>query len=129
MHVNDSYGVVCVVTSVIKCSICRFGTHTCVHVQHVRSMLENPGESFLLLKSFAKDLYVSLSTKVKYTPTCLDKSLIQMNFSETQQHSIKSCTQQRLNIVDGISYLLSDDVLCALCNTNNCSEPVFVREW
>ena len=114
--VSGSYGVVCIVSGVVKCVTCRFGARTCEHVAP-------------LLQKFAKVLTVTCPTKFKPSPTFLLHTLIPVNFTETQRQVMKPNNIQ-LRAEDGISYLLPEDhATCTQCAATNWSAPVFVRQY
>ena len=95
--VSESYGVVCIVSGVVKCVTCRFGARTCEHVKHVMKLVDSDDTLAPLLQKFAKALTVTCPTKVKPSPTCLSLTRIPVNFTNTeasyetaQQYTIKS---------------------------------------
>ena len=127
--VSGSYGVVCIVSGVVKCVTCRFGARTCEHVKHVMKLVDSDDALAPLLQKFAKALTMTCPTKVKSSPTCLSLTRIPVNFTETQRQVMKQPNTIRLRVEDGISYLLPDDLAtCTQCAATNWSAPVFVRQ-
>ena len=127
VHVADTYGVVCLISGVAKCVTCKFGTHTCVHVNRRKVLLQNGDVPIIpLLEKYAVDLTHQI--KEKSSQTCLSRALIPLNFSEAQQTTMKKCAQERLNVVDGVSCLVPDEDVCAMCNANNWGALQPVRE-